>query len=82
MAYAFEHLATKEGKGHVGAVHGPGAEGGDRDQQGPSAGRLRRRSSLTLGAPASLGALAPGVAMNFRVNDRDFLVDIDTATRR
>jgi amidase len=60
MAYAFELLAGKDGKGHVAPATVP-ALPYSVDAAGGAGGTVPATLSLTLGAPASFGAFAPGV---------------------
>jgi amidase len=59
MAYAFEHLAERDGRGHQAPSTAP-ALPFVSDTPGAVGGTVPATLSLTLGAPASFGALTPG----------------------
>ena len=64
MAYAFEQLATKDGKGHVAPSTAPALKV-VTETGGTVGGTVPATLSLTLGAPASFGAFTPGVAKEY-----------------
>jgi amidase len=64
MAYAFEQLASKDGKGHVAATTAPALKV-VKETGGSVGGTVPATLSLTLGAPASFGAFTPGVAKEY-----------------
>ncbi|MDA0162376.1 amidase family protein [Solirubrobacter ginsenosidimutans] len=64
MAYAFEQLATKDGKGHQAPTTAPPLKV-VTEAGGTVGGSVPATLSLTLGAPASFGAFTPGVAKDY-----------------
>ncbi len=64
MAYAFEQLANRDGKGHVAATTAPPLTV-VTDVPGGVGGTVPATLSLMLGAPASFGAFTAGVAREY-----------------
>jgi amidase len=64
MAYAFEQLASKDGRGHVAASTAP-ALPVVTETGGLVGGAVPATLSLVLGAPASFGAFTPGAANDY-----------------
>ncbi len=64
MAYAFEQLASKDGKGHVAAATAP-ALPVVTDVNGSVGGSVPATLSLVLGAPATFGAFTPGITKDY-----------------
>ena len=71
MAYAFELLADKDGKGHVAATTAPPLTVVN-ETPGSVGGTVPATLALTLGAPATFGPFTPGVAKDVHgVDDRE-----------
>src|SRR4051812_38077106 len=64
MAYAFEQLATKDGKGHQAPTTAPALKV-VTEAGGTVGGSVPATLSLTLGAPVSFGAFTPGTAKEY-----------------